>query len=115
MKVAQAITGERNDTKAIEKFRSQLQSDKYFYTIENESKYSEPYMRCYDDETAQEYCPERWKAMQRWLQSAETVSRTNVDWVERNHSQPHSHLYLVCCSEHQDAEGESSVSVLRGK
>ena len=57
----------------MERFRSNLESDKYFYTIENETKYSEPYMRCYDNETAKKYCPERWKSMTRWLQSAKMV------------------------------------------
>ena len=69
-KIAQAITKEKNEARAIEKFRSKLESDRYFYTIENETKYSEPYMRCYDNERAKKYCPERWKSMTRWLQSA---------------------------------------------
>ena len=67
------MTNEKNDSKAIEKFRSLLESDKFFYPVENENKYPEPYMRCYDDETAKQNCPERWKAMTRWLESAEEV------------------------------------------
>lgn len=74
VKIAKDRTKEADEFKAIVKFRSQLESDDFFYTIENENNYSEPYMRCYDDETAQKNCPERWKAMTQWLQSAEVVS-----------------------------------------
>lgn len=74
VKIAKARTNETNESKAIEKFRSQLESDAFFYTIENETKYPEPYMKCYDTETAKQNCPQRWKTMTRWRQSAEEVS-----------------------------------------
>ena len=74
VKIAKARTNEKNDSKAIEKFRSQLESDEFFYAVENETKYPESYMKCYDTETAKLHCPQRWKAMNRWRQSAQAVS-----------------------------------------
>jgi hypothetical protein len=77
VKIAKAWTKDKNESKAIKKFRSQLERDDFFYTVENENYYSELYMKCYDEETAKIFCPRRWKAMTRWLQSAEAVG-TNL-------------------------------------
>ena len=73
IKIAKARTKEQNESKAIKKFRIQLENDKYFYIVENETTNSELYMKCYDKTTAEKYCPQRWKAMNRWLESAKTV------------------------------------------
>ena len=63
-----------NKTEAITKFRAILAGDQYFYTIVNETEHDEPHLVCYDAKSAEKYCPQRWKAMNDWRQSAQSVS-----------------------------------------
>ena len=76
LKVAREITGEVNDTVAVEKFREKLKSSESYFNAEpipkNESD-EEAYKKCSDVEGAKKYCPKRWASMQLWFSESRKV------------------------------------------
>lgn len=70
---------------AIKQFQAQLSSQEFYYKFGNDPHNSSAqHLMCTDAETAQKYCPERWKAMNKWLQSARAVS-SRLQENEKNH------------------------------
>ena len=67
--IARNITGEDNDTTAVNKFRKILKQQKQYYNPEsfpaNESD-SIAHKNCTSPDTAQKHCPKRWESFLTW-------------------------------------------------
>ncbi|KAL9959511.1 hypothetical protein ACROYT_G032838 [Oculina patagonica] len=76
--IAKQYTGIQNEDSAVLKFKEVLESrdsffnDKFFPA--NESG-EEAFMKCADTQGAQAYCPVRWKALQKWINSTKQVAK----------------------------------------
>lgn len=74
VQIAKNITKEKNATAAIKKFKQKLESQEFYYAAKNDSNHShEQHLACNNAENAKKYCPERWQAMNNWLQSARAI------------------------------------------
>ena len=75
--VAKRYTGEQDNRTAITAFKAVLRHSNMSFNNKpfpaNESD-ENAYIKCYDDKSAQGYCPERWKAMQKWIENTVEVS-----------------------------------------
>ena len=75
--VAKRYTGEKDNRTAITAFKAVLRHSNMSFNNKpfpaNESD-ENAYIKCYDDKSAQGYCPERWKAMQKWIENTVEVS-----------------------------------------
>ena len=76
--MAKSYTGEETEELAVPAFQQVLRHANMSFNSEpfpsNESD-NDAFIKCFDSESAQAYCPERWKAMQLWIQNTVKVSR----------------------------------------
>ena len=78
MKVVRDYTGISNDVKARDSFISEIQAaNKYFNEKPFPSNESDEnaFIKCVDADSAKQYCPERWKAMQAWIKNTDKASK----------------------------------------
>ena len=75
--MAKLYTEERSETVAVNKFKEVLRrSDMWFNSQPFPSSESgdDAFIKCRDPTSAQEHCPERWNAMQKWITNTIDVS-----------------------------------------
>lgn len=79
--VAKRYTGEKDNRTAITAFKAVLRHSNMSFNNKpfpaNESD-ENAYIKCYDDKSAQGYCPERWKAMQKWIENTVETMKNNI-------------------------------------
>ena len=77
MKLAQDYTGISNNITAINEFKKEMQSQKMYFNDkpfpDNETG-KEAFIKCYDNPSAEAYCPKRYKAMQAWIKNSREAS-----------------------------------------
>ena len=81
MDIAKKYTNEQVNTTAIDRFKDVLRrpdmsfNNKSFPSNESDNN---AFIKCTDDESAQKFCPQRWKAMQAWIKNSVEVSRMRM-------------------------------------
>lgn len=76
MDLVKEYTGLNDDTKARDKFISEIQrQDRYFNRLSFPSGESDEkaFIKCFDADSAKKHCPKRWEAMQTWIKSTQKV------------------------------------------
>lgn len=75
--LAKKYTGIQDEDSAVRKFKEVLKSRDRFFNDDkfptNESG-EEAFLKCADTQGAQAFCPVRWKALQKWINSTKHVS-----------------------------------------
>ena len=75
--MAKLYTQEQNETAAVNNFKSVLRNpDRWFNSQPfpiNESG-NDAFINCYEPISAQANCPQRWNAMQKWINNTFDVS-----------------------------------------
>ena len=77
VEVAKLYTEEQSETVAVDKFKEILRNSDMWFNSEpfpSSESDEDAFVKCRDAESAEEYCPERWKAMQKWIKNAIDVS-----------------------------------------
>ena len=76
MEAAKNATGKSNEAEAIREFRDELNSSDNYFNVNkfpgNESD-TQAKEKCSTIDNAKKYCPERWKALQKWFKEARMV------------------------------------------
>lgn len=77
VELAKEYTGSKKNTTAIDKFIKEMQAqDMYFndkpFPLRESGE--EAFVNCFDNKSAEDKCPERYKAMKAWLKNTDTVS-----------------------------------------
>ena len=75
--LAKLYTKERYKTTAINKFKKVLQNpDMWFNSrpFPSNENGNDAFIKCHDATSAQANCPERWKALQKWIKNTNNVS-----------------------------------------
>lgn len=79
--VARRYTGQQVNTTAIRDFTDALRHPNMSFNINpfpsNESD-DNAFIKCIDDKSAQAYCPQRWKAMQAWINNVVKTMSNNI-------------------------------------
>lgn len=79
--LAKRYTGEEDNNTAITDFKAVLRHSNMSFNSKpfpaNESG-NDAHIKCYDDKSAQEYCPERWKALQKWITNTVETMKNNI-------------------------------------
>ena len=71
-------TGLNDDTKARDKFISEIQrQERYLNRLSFPSEESDEnaFIKCFDANSAKKHCPKRWEAMQTWIKSTQKVTK----------------------------------------
>lgn len=75
--LAKFYTRENDNSTAVRKFREVLESRDMFFNVQpfpaNESGEA-AYFLCTAEQTSRLFCPARWKAMQKWIETTTQVS-----------------------------------------
>ncbi|XP_078384992.1 uncharacterized protein LOC144667449 [Oculina patagonica] len=82
--VAKQYTGEENEVLAVSQFQTALrQPDMPFNSKPFPSNESGDvaFRKCIDPKSAQAYCPQRWKAMQAWINNTFQTAKNNIEPV----------------------------------
>lgn len=79
--IAKKYTNEQVNTTAIDRFKDVLRrpdmsfNNKSFPSNESDNN---AFIKCTDDESAQKFCPQRWKAMQAWIKNSVETMKNNI-------------------------------------
>ena len=92
--MAKQYTEEQDEVLALNQFQSALRNaDKSFNSKPFPSNESGDlaFVKCADPQSAQAYCPERWKAMQLWINNTFEVSKL---YHSLTHFYVHCYVYF---------------------
>lgn len=104
MDVARRYTGQQVNTTAIRDFTDALRHPNMSFNINpfpNNESDDNAFIKCIDDKSAQAYCPQRWKAMQAWINNVVKVSRAEMhmrnshNLAKFKHRRSGSDLFLI--------------------
>ena len=75
--MAKSYTGEETEELAVPAFQQVLRHPNMSFNSKpfpNNESGNDAFLKCIDSKSAQAYCPERWKAMQLWIENTVKVS-----------------------------------------
>ena len=81
IKIAQEVTGQKDEKKAITLFVEKINAPQMFFAtdIPHEESDARAHKLCNKKDSAQKNCPKRWAAMQKWFEFAKQVQYLALD------------------------------------
>lgn len=74
-------TGNNDEVKARKAFITEIQKQDQSFNERSfpvEESNDKAFVKCFDDKSAKEHCPQRWEAMQTWIQNTAKVSGCTI-------------------------------------
>ena len=74
--MAKLYTEEQQEHVAVDKFKEILGNSNMWFnsrTFPTSESDDDAFIKCSDSESAEEFCPKRWEAMQKWMENTKDV------------------------------------------